>query len=144
MIETNTKSISSLLSENGHRVTPERRRVVEAVLAADGLFSIGDIVKLAQGIGRATVFRAMKLLVDLDLVCRVNLEDGSPRYRLRMAPKHHHHLVCTSCGSVEDFPDCNLSAVSASVAGRTNYQIHGHRLELYGLCPVCRVSSGAN
>ena len=67
MIETNMKSISSLLSENGHRVTPERRCVVEAVLAADGLFSIGDIVKLAQGIGRATVFRAMKSLVDLDL-----------------------------------------------------------------------------
>lgn len=82
----------------------------------------------------------MKLLVDLDLVCRVRLEDGSPRYRLRAAAHHHHHLVCTGCGSVEDFSDCGVDAVSKTLAGRTKYEIQGHRLELYGLCPACRVS----
>lgn len=143
MDTTKASSITSLLSAKGYRLTPGRRRVIETILGADGLFSVADIVSLAPGIGRATVFRAVKLLVELRVVCRVRLEDGNVRYRLSV-PDHHHHLVCTGCGSVEDFSDCDLDGLSESVAVRTRYEIQGHRLELYGLCPVCRVSSGAN
>ena len=132
----NASGITSLLSAEGYRLTPGRRRVIETILAVHGLFSIVDIVRLAPGIGRATVFRAVRLLVELRLVCRVRLEDGNVRYRLS-ASDHHHHLVCTGCGSVEDFPDCDLDGLSKSVAVRTKYQIQGHRLELYGLCPAC-------
>lgn len=130
--------IDVLLAANRRRLTPARRAVVEAVLAGDRLFTIADLQHLVPRIGRATVFRTMKLLVDLDLVCRVRLEDGALRYRLRVDSRHHHHLVCTGCGSVEDFSDCDLDAVSETVAGRTKYDIQGHRLELYGLCPTCR------
>lgn len=138
---SDAQTIASLLAAKGHRLSAGRRAVVEAMLAGDDLFSVTDIQRLVPRIGRATVFRTMKLLVDLDLVCRVRLEDGSLRYRLSGAA-HHHHLVCTGCGSVEDFSDCDLDAMSESVAGRTKYEIQGHWLELYGLCPTCRVSSG--
>ena len=135
------QTIASLLATKGHRLTAGRRAVVEAVLAGDDLFSVADIQRLVPRIGRATVFRTMRLLVALDLVCRVRLEDGTPRYRLRAAPQHHHHLVCTGCGSVEDFSDCDLDAMSEALAGRTKYEIRGHRLEMFGLCPTCRVVS---
>lgn len=138
---SSTQTIRSLLAANGYRLTTGRRAVVDAILAGNDLFSIADMQRLVPGIGRATVFRTMKLLVDLDLVCRVRLEDGSPRYRLRIAPQqHHHHLVCTNCGNVEDFSDCRVDTVSKTLARRTNYDIQGHRLELYGLCPACRLS----
>jgi Fur family transcriptional regulator, ferric uptake regulator len=135
------KQINELLVANGHRLTRGRRAVVEAALAGDDLFTIADVQRRVPRIGRATVFRTIKLLVDLDLLCRVRLEDGSLRYRLRQAADHHHHLVCTGCGSVEDFPECDLDAVSETLAGRTKYEIQGHRLELYGLCPACQVGS---
>jgi len=138
---SSARRIGSLLTTRGHRLTAGRRAVVDAMLAGDDLFSVADIQRLVPRVGRATVFRTMRLLVDLDLVCRVRLEDGSLRYRLRVAPEHHHHLVCTGCGSVEDFSDCGVDAVSKTLAGRTKYEIQGHRLELYGLCPECRVSS---
>jgi len=135
------RAIDSLLTANGHRLTSSRRAVVEAVLAGDDLFSVAGVQSLVPRIGRATVFRTVKLLVELDLVCRVRLEDGSLRYRLRVDSRHHHHLVCTGCGSVEDFSECDLDAMSKTLAGRTKYEIQGHRLELYGLCPQCRVPS---
>ena len=125
-----------LLTAKGYRLTPRRRAIVEAVLKGDDLASVADIRRFVPGAGRATVFRTIKLLVDLDLLCRVRLEDGGIRYRLSDAT-HHHHLVCTGCGSVKDFPDCDVDAIAQSVAGRTNYRIQGHRLELYGLCPAC-------
>ena len=132
--------ITERLRLKGHRLTESRRAVVRALLAGDDQFSVADVQRRLPGVGRATVFRTMKLLVDLDLVCRVPLEDGSLRYRLSR-PSHHHHLVCTGCGSVEDFAECDLSSVSATLAGRTNYEIQGHRLELFGLCPTCRVAA---
>jgi len=137
------RTIRSLLATKGYRLTAGRRAVVQAMLGGDDLFSVADIQRLVPRLGRATVFRTMKLLVDLDLVCRVRLEDGSLRYRLRVAPQHHHHLVCTGCGSVEDFSDCDVDAMSESVAGRTKYEIQGHRLEMYGLCPACRLSKAS-
>jgi Fur family ferric uptake transcriptional regulator len=139
---TKERTIQSVLAANGHRLTASRRSVVEAALQSDDLFSVADVQRLVPRIGRATVFRTVRLLVDLDLVCRVRLEDGSLRYRLRAAADHHHHLVCTGCGSVEDFSDCGVDAVSKALAGRTNYEIQAHRLELYGLCPACRLAAG--
>lgn len=130
------------LKLSGHRLTQSRRAVVQAVLAGDDHFSIADVQQRARGVGRATVFRTMKLLVDLDLVCRVPLEDGSPCYRVSR-PSHHHHLVCTGCGNVEDFADCDLDAMAEEIAGRTAYEIQGHRLEMYGLCPACRAHAGS-
>jgi len=139
-MSTNQAALAELLSARGLRLTASRRAVVDEALASDEPFSVAEMQRRLPRLGRATVFRTIRLLVKLDLLCRVLLEDGTPRYR-PSAAAHHHHLVCTGCGSVEDFADCDLDAVSAALAGRTNYEIQGHRLELFGLCPTCQVST---
>ncbi len=141
IMSTNFAVVADLLRTRGLRLTPSRRAIVEKALAGEDLFSVSEIQDRLPRVGRATVFRTIRLLVELGLLCRVLLEDGTPRYRPSAAAHHHHHLVCTGCGSVEDFAECDLSAVSAALAGRTNYEIQGHRLELFGLCPTCRVAT---
>jgi Fe2+ or Zn2+ uptake regulation protein len=79
--------------------------VLEALVRAPAHFTVDDVLRLAPKVGRATVFRAMKLLLDLNAVCRVMMEDGSLHYRLSMRG-HHHHLVCGPAG-VEDFSTCD-------------------------------------
>ena len=54
--------------------------------------SIEELCAELPGVGRATVFRTMKLLQDLEAVCRVPLEDGTVRYQI--ATPGHHHRVC--------------------------------------------------
>ena len=121
----------------GHRITASRRRVLMALLAAPTHFTVDDVLQEAPEVGRATVFRTMKLLQDLNVVCRVLMEDGSLHYRLS-ASGHHHHLVCRSCGRVADFSNCDVSSLVEQLVQSTDYQIDGHWLEVYGRCRSCR------
>jgi Fur family ferric uptake transcriptional regulator len=126
------------LELRGHRITGSRRRVIDALLAAPAQFTVDDIVHQLPDVGRATVFRTMKLLLDLNVVCRVLMEDGSLHYRLSTRG-HHHHLVCRSCGRVEDFSKCDVASLVEELARNTAYQIEGHWLEVYGTCAACRI-----
>lgn len=120
----------------GHRVTSSRRAVLQAITASPALFTVEDICAAAPAVGRATVFRTIKLLQELDLVCRVPLEDGSVRYQFSGAD-HHHHLVCSECGSVSEFSDLQLDARIQDDARREGFRLDGHSLELYGRCREC-------
>jgi Fur family ferric uptake transcriptional regulator len=126
------------LELRGHRITGSRRRVIEALLDAPAQFTVDDILHQLPEVGRATVFRTMKLLLDLNVVCRVLMEDGSLHYRLSTLG-HHHHLVCRACGRVEDFAKCDVSSLVEELTRNTAYQIEGHWLEVYGTCASCRI-----
>jgi Fur family ferric uptake transcriptional regulator len=142
---TRLASLVQRLEMAGHRVTPSRRAVVAAVARAGSHFTVDDISRRLPDVGRATVFRTMKLLLGLGVVCRVLLEDGSLHYRLSPAGagEHHHHLVCSECGRVEDFFPCDVALLTDELARRTSYEIEGHWLELYGRCGACRVPKPA-
>ena len=126
------------LELRGHRITDSRRRVLEALVAAPAHFTVDDVLRLAPDVGRATVFRTMKLLQDLNVVCRVLMENGSLHYRLSTRG-HHHHLVCRQCGRVEDFSTCDVASVVEQLTRNTEYEIEGHWLEVYGRCSLCRI-----
>ncbi|OGO48368.1 MAG: hypothetical protein A2W34_06750 [Chloroflexi bacterium RBG_16_64_32] len=79
----------------------------------------------------------MRLLTDMDIVCRVLLEDGSLRYRVSRSG-HHHHLVCVSCGNVQDLDECAVAGLVREIAAANRYEIDGHWLEFYGRCAACR------
>jgi len=137
------RSLLQRLEKQGHRLTPARLAVVAAVLDRRGHFSVDDILSQVPGVGRATVFRTMKLLSETGAVCRVLLDDGSLHYRLRRRRGHHHHVVCISCGSVRSLSECVLSEVLGDLSRSTGYDIEGHWLELYGRCGACRTAEQA-
>ncbi len=137
-----TQAILERMQSRGHRITPSRRRVVDAVLDSPAHFTVDDVLRRAREVGRATVFRTMKLLLELDVVCRVRMEDGAVHYRLS-ARGHHHHLVCRSCGRVEDFATCDVSSIVGRLTRDTDYRIEGHWLEVYGRCGSCRAAEPA-
>jgi Fur family ferric uptake transcriptional regulator len=130
------------VESQGRRVTSSRQRVLEAVLDSPAHFTVDDVLRRTPDVGRATVFRTMKLLQDMGLVCRILMEDGALHYRLG-AHGHHHHLVCRSCGRVEDFTTCDVSAIVGRLAEETDYRIEGHWLEVYGRCRGCRTGEAA-
>ncbi len=131
------ESVIRKLEALDHRITPSRVAVIAAVLAQSGHFSVEEIMRRARAVGRATVFRTMRLLTDLEIVCRVILEDGSLHYRVSRRG-HHHHLVCVSCGNVQDLDECAVGDLVRELAAVTQYEIEGHWLEFYGRCAACR------
>lgn len=131
------EQISLKLEARGYRVTPSRRAVIAAVLSRTGHFTADELAVRCRGAGRATVFRTLRLLTELGAVCRVLLEDGSMRY-LVSERGHHHHLVCTACGRVQDLDACAISDVVRDLSAATGFEVDGHWLELYGRCAECR------
>jgi Fe2+ or Zn2+ uptake regulation protein len=128
-------SARGALQDTGYRLTGPRRSVVEALERVQPC-SIEDLCAALPGVGRATVFRTVKLLQELDVVCRVPMEDGTVRYQIGEGG-HHHHLVCRVCGSVTEFEDAGLDSRIAGQAKSARFQLEGHSVELYGVCARC-------
>jgi len=127
---------AALQAISGVRLTAPRRMVLDAIHASTAPFTVEDLCAALPGVGRATVFRTVKLLQDVDLVCRVPLEDGSVRYRVSRGG-HHHHLICSECGAVAEFNDPDLDSLIQRNAGSQRFALASHSLELYGRCAAC-------
>src|SRR6476469_3360393 len=127
MSPTLVSNILELIESKGHRVTAPRMAVIGVIATMPGHFTAEALAGRVRGVGRATVFRTLKLLVDEGVVCRVLLDDGRLHYRLSRTP-HHHHLVCTECGAIEDFTNCDVRDVIDEMSRRTGYLIESHWL----------------
>lgn len=141
---TDSAAITAL-DQAGYRLTGPRRAVAEIIAGRDGHFTAAELVDEAKrrnlGIGRATVFRALDLLLELGVVERLDLPNGEHAY-VGCEPAHHHHVVCSRCGRSTEIDDAGLRAVVDDVSRRTGYLVDTHRLELFGLCPACRSGEG--
>ncbi|HYH91936.1 MAG TPA: Fur family transcriptional regulator [Candidatus Saccharimonadales bacterium] len=129
------------LDASDYRMTAPRRAVAALVADQTGHFSSADLVEQARarrlGVGRATIFRTLDVLMALDLVERIDLPTGEHAY-VACEPRHHHHVVCSRCGRSEDIDDAGLRAIVRGIARRTGFRVDDHRLELFGLCPACQ------
>ncbi len=129
------------LKQTGLRVTDPRIEVVKEIHARDGLFTgeqlYDDLRGRGSGIGRATVFRTIDVLVELEILDRVHQPDGAHGYVLR-GPGHRHHMVCSGCGNVVEFQGCNVDELIENLASETNFRIEGHWLEIFGTCGRCQ------
>lgn len=125
------------LAERGLRITGPRRDVLAAIVDAPHGFSADTICERLPGVGRATVYRTIKLLLQVGVLCKVALQDGAPRYSLDPVG-HHHHLVCVGCGTISDFRQCNLDDLEPRLEAALGGQLLGHRLEVYSLCSECQ------
>ena len=137
-------SIVAAMDGAGYRLTGSRRRVAELIAARSGPFTAAELLEEAHsrrvGVGRATVFRALDLLTELNALERLDLPTGGHAY-VACEPAHHHHVVCSRCGTTTDVGDCAMQTVAREVARRTGFEIESHRLELYGVCPDCRTTA---
>ena len=130
------------LREHGLPVTAPRLAVAEVVLAADRHLSVEEIGRaLAErgaGVGTATVYRTLELLVRSGLVVERDFGEGFRRYEPARGTPQHEHLLCTSCGAVEEFRDERLERMTTLIAEGHRFARQRHRLVIYGVCARCQ------
>ena len=135
-------AILEQLGGDGRRRTSAREMVIDAALRRAHPFTAQELVRelARRGIGRATVFRTLDLLVSRDVLSRIHgVERGARCVRYTAcAPSHHHHLVCRGCGRVEEIRASGLEDRIAALAREHGYAALGHGLEITGLCARCR------
>lgn len=132
------------LAGASQRFTASRRAIVAALAAADGPLSIPEILEVSGDLAQSSVYRNLTVLEQAGVVIRVVGVDDRVRYELgEHLTGHHHHLVCTSCGSVADvrMPDAleeDLDRVLGRLAATAGFAMDHHRLDLLGRCTACR------
>jgi Fe2+ or Zn2+ uptake regulation protein len=134
---TPAQGLVNELRDQGFKITSPRYQVIEHVVGREENFTAEELATELSPVGRATVYRTIKILLDQGFICRIVLGDGSVCYRLSHKA-HHHHLVCLSCGATEDIDLSDVEAVMAHVRDATEYEVLDHRIEVYGLCPRCQ------
>jgi Fe2+ or Zn2+ uptake regulation protein len=141
---TEANPIVDALDGAGYRLTAPRRAVADLIAEYDGHFTASELVMAARqrrlGISRATLFRALDLLIELGVVERIDLPSGEHAY-VPCARAHHHHVVCSRCGRTAEVEDCGVAEAVQEVARRSGYRIDSHRLELFGLCRHCQAKT---
>jgi len=133
------------LQEKGHRLTPQRMLVIEALHSADRHISAEEIyVQLHSRYPYAnisTVYRTLELLKKLNLVTETNFGEGYVRYHV--AEKgHHHHLVCHSCGKVIDLEESALHPLKDTLLREYSFDADLRHLAISGECSQCRRKRG--
>ena len=142
---TNAAATSALLArlgESGRRRTSARAQVINAALRRDQPFTATELVAelKRRGVGRATVFRTLDVLVTLGALSRVHgIHQGARCVRYTAcAPTHHHHLICRGCGRVDEIRATGLEDRIAALARSHGFKALEHGLEVQGLCGDCR------
>ena len=130
--------MSELELPAGVRATAQRRAVLRVVGEATSSFTVAELHerarKLAPGLGLATTYRTIELLRAGGAVHPL-LGEGRNSY-VRCRPEHHHHLVCTTCGSVEETELC-AAPDDEELRRRHGFAAHAHEVDIYGLCARC-------
>ena len=123
----------AVLEDKGYRATLPRRGVINLLEQKHEGFTVEEINGELPGVGRATVYRTIKLLIEAGVVCKLALPNGAPKYTLARY-EHHHHTICLKCGTVGEFRDVTIERLLRAIGDDISGEIVGHRIEFYITC----------
>ena len=95
------------------------------------------LLKGHRRIGLTSIYRCLDLFESLGIVFKVGHRPQG-KYKLCEQEDHHHHIVCKTCGHVEELTFCDMPKWSKRVMESTGYEVTDHQLSFYGICRDCR------
>jgi Fur family transcriptional regulator, stress-responsive regulator len=134
-----TADVQQLLRRHGVQVTAQRLAIMRSVSArphatADELAD--DVRSVIGSISRQAVYDTLGVLVDKQLVRRIQPAGSAARYEDRVGDNHH-HLICRSCGRMVDV-DCSVGdAPCLTAADDAGYEVDEAEVVYWGRCPGC-------
>ncbi|MGB9873173.1 MAG: Fur family transcriptional regulator [Anaerolineae bacterium] len=144
LLQERITTVIHRLRNRGYRFTPQRMAIVRAVLESQDHPSAEEIYQQVSAvfpmISLATVYKTLEVLRDIGEVEELSVE-GRTRYDGN--PRPHVHLVCKKCHSVTDWDEAIAFPLPEETIAASGFQPHQYRLEVYGLCPRCRVEAGS-
>lgn len=134
--------VRKVLRAHGLKVTPTRLAVLRALHTSTRPLSAMDLCASAGVGNQSTVYRTVHEGVLIGLVREVPVRHAHAHYELTFDGEEHHHLICTSCGIVEEYisPLCGTVERDALKQSNMFASISNHSFELYGVCKGCESS----
>ena len=136
--------IARRLAGDDQRYTRLRRALVETLAASGRPLTIPEILAATPNLPQSSAYRNVTTLMDAGVVRRVAGTDDHGRFEQAEGfSGHHHHLVCATCGKVDDIRasprlERALAEATRAAADEQGYDVIEHRFDLVGVCPDCR------
>ncbi len=130
---------ASELKEVNLKATPARISTLRLFESHDKPLDAQHLISHLQkelSLDRVTVFRILNAFTQKNLINKLEFGEGKARYELNKA--EHHHLICSSCGAIEDISDCGIEELETEIKKKKNFLVKRHSLEFYGLCKDCQ------
>jgi Fur family ferric uptake transcriptional regulator len=133
--------LNEYLQVNGLKHSRQREIILEHFLDTSGHMTVDDLYRVIHrkhpGIGRTTIYRALKLFVDAQLASSIELKDGLTRFEHKYRHAHHDHMICTECGTIIEFVNHEIERLQDEIAEAYGFTIESHRHQIFGLCQKC-------
>ena len=137
------EDVKQRLAVAGHRYTAGRRALVAALATAQRPLTLRDIVAEAPQVPQSSAYRNLDALRQGGVVVRISA--GGDRAHFELAESllgHHHHLICVSCGTIEDVHidgelEAEVDRALVGAADEAGFTPLRHSLDLYGECFDC-------
>ena len=141
-----TKIYKKALQDSGYKLTKQRKDILMVMiehhdkhLSCDEIYRY--VTKRNVELGIATVYRTLQLFESLNIVYKINFDDGLSRYELNTGNEdhQHHHLICVECGEVSEVKLDLLESLENEIESSSNFTIINHNVKFYGYCNNCRI-----
>lgn len=134
------RDVAALLRQHRHRLTPQRRAVVEALAEFDGHVSAAQLVERCvqrdPAFVPSTVYRTLDLLEELGLVTHIHDAEGHEEFH--PTPKEPHaHLICRDCGRTSELTLAEIKEFVGRVQREHDFSVDVSHLAIFGICGDC-------
>ena len=129
------------LRELGYRITPQRLAICEVLAESKGHPGAEEIYASVKTdfptTTIATVYKTLAVLKSMGEVLELEFSSDYNRYDGKK-PYSHPHLICIKCKRIVDPELSSLTEMTEKLTLESGYELVGHRLDFYGICPQCR------
>ena len=116
------------------RISTHARSVLKVLQDRRCHLTAEEILASLDGIGTATVYRALDHLTELGMIRRLALGKKSAVYEF--IRDSHMHFVCNKCGLVYDI-QTDFSGMSREAAKLCGHQVNWTEVTSHGVCSAC-------
>lgn len=144
MTEEGINHFLDLMNQRGLNTTTQRLHIAKIFFSMKGHHSLEEIYHKIHNkvptIGQTTVYRTIKLLVEVGLAEELQVGDGFARYEVTTQKQHHDHLVCKECGKTVEFHLPEVEKIQNELAKEHGFTLYNHHHILIGICSNCAKS----
>ena len=129
-------TIVDKMNSSGYSVTNTRRRIIAEILRNQKIFTSEELTKSLPNLGRATIYRTLKILNEIGSICKLNISEENNFYTISFSD-HHLHTICKKCNEIKEI---NLISVEKSIrqlGKKIDGDIISHNLDIFIVCTKC-------